>query len=294
MEADALLRAAQNAGTRREYVRALELCRRILRIPHRPLELTAATYRLKCTALAIGLRQPGPEAVLSGQQAVRAARRTHDPVLVVGCLADAVRAALYSREYRVAADMARELAGLEPAPGIYAETQCILGWVHFLGENYGLAAEHYHRAAAADPGHVDARHGLALVEARRGRPWRALQLARQSLELSEPGNRHLHCRTLIIAAWAYLEMADFRSATHHLNQARTIAEVEGDGALMARYYLLVAIAAIHGHSPDQARFASDLAMAEALRAGRLDLYDLVNYEMARVQDQEQWPDVVES
>lgn len=284
-----LLGQAADALQQQQFQRTIELCERILQKPARSMPITAAAHHLKCQALCRGPRYHGLAALKHGRLAVFLARRSGNRSLLMECLLDAAGAAIYGRRYRRGMLMLQELIQMDPAPALLGAARKNLGWIHYLQANYGLAAQEYSRACAAlptDP-HVRLNYAMALIKL--GRPWRAMQLTRQALELVVPGDRRGLARVLLIQARCLLAVADFQAAAGLLQRGYALAVGGADQEMLAGYHLAITDAALKGRAPADVRSAVAQVRQCSVAAGRLDLYDLADEYLAQAEDQELWP-----
>lgn len=284
-----LLGQAADALQQQQYQRTIELCERILQKPARSMPMTAAAHHLKCQALCRGPRCHGRAALKHGRLAVLLARRSGNRPLLMECLLDAAVAAIYGRRYRRGALMLQELIQMEPPPALLGAARKHLGWILYLQTNYGLAVREYSRACAAlptDP-HVRLNYAMALIK--RGRPWRAMQLTRQALELVDPGDRRGLARVLLTQACCLLAVADFQAAAGLLQRGYALAIGEADQEMMAGYHLAITDAALKGRAPADVRRAVAQMRECSAASGRLDLCDLADEYLAQAEDQELWP-----
>lgn len=288
MEAGLLLEKALIAHARSQHADVLRLCDQILQSRASTPHQRASAHQLKCWTLTNGLHKPGPEAVRYGRLAIHHARRAGNPELLTSCLVVTAVSGLYSRALNTAEAAATEVIERAAPAQAQSYAHSVLGMIEYTRHNYGAAAGHYKRAVALDPSLPWPRIGLGGAELRMGRPWRALQLARQGLELSQPDDIVTRGHCLALMASARVEMADYQAATELLQQVHALAEQEDSGVIKAMYYFVVFRASIRGLAPQQARTAGHMALIESRRSGRMDLYELISQELERATDQEQW------
>lgn len=276
MDAGEQLRQALAARQAGDFERVLELAAQALAAGPLEWRQEATAHRLRCWTLAQGLRRPGPQAILAGRWAVRAARRAQDTDVLADCLMDAALAAMYAQGYPQAERWCRSLIEMRLPPDPTWRAWANLGWMALCLMDYGAARGHARKAIELAPSAVEPRHTLALAEVWLGRPALALRTLRELAAVMPGGNPWMAGRVSCAMATAYVAAGRLQEAHRHLSKAMALATEHADDALLAMCFTTGAQAAVQEGHEKMALAAAQSATEALERAGRLDIADIVD------------------